>query len=482
MRAHARYREAEDTVEYTAVDGTSVVASPSFLEVDTVAACTVMLTRDDPSVAVRKEDVEAAVLGSLDNELVKIHTIRKYNNDHRVICVRFESADSADALMKKKTLLVNDAMCTVSRYGETLVRVQLSHVPMTATIDEVIDVVKHIGNVKRITRPLIHGFEDHLVHIALVVNDAVDLSEEQKITTRSAKFGGRRTYVQYRCLDEIAFCPVCKVVGHKNGPRCPLAGRCLICNEKGHMKRNCPNQHAQSGKVGGFMPPGAEKLPPVREKPRAPLPPCGDPDNMTSTGLPPLDDSTWGASNPCISAIETRRSRSPLDRQQSSSTRSVVSAERQARIDATIRGGKMRTQAFKQSVKERKLKEKEYKTSANCFSAPRVTSEVDIPQVDGPIDSAAATSCEIVEEEPEAPSEDTTDNEKEQLDVPDDLGDIDEEVVVNIRHYFELPVEILLMQSPVKTVKLQAKILTGQDMPTLMKIIKMCITFAIAAL
>ena len=69
---------------------------------ETVAACTVMLTREDPSVAVRKEGVKAAVLGSLNSELVKIHTIRKYNNDHRVICVRFESADSADALMKKK--------------------------------------------------------------------------------------------------------------------------------------------------------------------------------------------------------------------------------------------------------------------------------------------------------------------------------------------------------------------------------------------
>ena len=347
VQLHARYKDAVETVECTAADGTAVVASPSFLEVDSVAACTVMLTRDNPTVPVRKEDVEAAVYSSLRNELVRptISTIRKYNNDNRIICVRFASAASADALIDKKTLLVNDVVCTVSRYGETLLRIQLSHVPMTAKLDEVIEIVKHIGIVKRVTRPLIHGYEDHLVQIALVPNGNVDLSEEQKITTRSAKFGGRRTNVQYRCLDEIAFCPVCNDVGHTNGPRCPLARRCLICNKKGHMKRNCPDRHAQSGRDETIEeedqgpPPGAEQPPPARRP--APLPPPGDPENLTSTGLPPME-RTWGSFDAGISEIEfeARRSRSPLDSKHakySISRKAVTPGENDSRRPEAVR-------------------------------------------------------------------------------------------------------------------------------------------------
>ena len=304
-------------------------------------------------------------------------------------------------LSTKKTLLVNDVVCTVSRYGETLLRIQLSHVPMTAKLDEVIEIVKHIGIVKRVSRPLIHGYEDHLVHIALVPNGNVDLSEEQKITTRSAKFGGRRTNVQYRCLDEIAFCPVCNVAGHTNGPRCPLAGRCLICNKKGHMKRNCPDRHAQSGRDETIEeedqgpPPGAEQQPPG--KPPAPPPPPADASALQSTGLPSLGGSTWGSFDPGVSEIEMRPSKSPLERDNRSSTRSIVSDGRQARLEKVIRGGKLHAEALREQMKEKKRRDKEAKTKYG--SAPGLmmqcvsqSSQDEIPQTDGPTDSPAATS------------------------------------------------------------------------------------------
>ena len=420
VRAHTRYRDAVETVEWTAADGTAVVASPSFLEVDSVAACTIMLTRDDPSVAMRKEDVEEAVHASLCNEPVQIHTIRKFNNDRRVICVRFTSASAADALIHKKTLLIKDVVCTVSRYGETLLRIQLSHVPMTARIDEVIDVVKHIGTVKRVTRPLIHGFEDHLVHIALVPNSTVNLSEEQKMVNRSAIFGGRRTRVQYRCLDETAFCSVCNDVGHTNGPRCPLAGRCLICNRPGHMKRNCPDRHTHQRARGEIEFPEREEedhaldpetrlqypaTRPETTKNTAPHAPPMNPSALASTGLPGLLPgvcNAWGQDISAISALvnhsaeqhpvhanedgtETRRSRSPLD----SSTRSIVSAERQLRLEKTIRGGQMRSENIREKMKEKKRRNKDRILA--CVNAPDHHSR-DIPQTDGPTDSPAAAS------------------------------------------------------------------------------------------
>ena len=111
-----------------------------------------------------------------------------------------------------------------------------------ATVEEIVNVVKHLGNVKSITRPLVHGFEDHLVTITLLPRPEANFVEEQKQVLRPARFSGQSYVIQYRCLDETVVCTACKQSGHFNGPKCPMINRCFTCNEEGHRRRNCPKK------------------------------------------------------------------------------------------------------------------------------------------------------------------------------------------------------------------------------------------------
>ena len=251
VRAYARYQDAADGTATVVVNGATIVASSSFLSTESVRACTVMLTRDHPEVPLRKEDVEAGVTTALQNALVrpKITVIRKFHLDSRIICVRFNEQSTADALIALQSIKIKNTVCLVSRYGVRPVRIQLSHIPMTATLDEVVAVVKGIGMVTRVTRPLIHGFEDHLVQVVVIPSLEANLQDEQKQVNRSATFGGLLCAIQYRCLDEVAICSACHQSGHVNGRRCPLAGICLSCNKAGHMRKNCPYKASQQRRM-----------------------------------------------------------------------------------------------------------------------------------------------------------------------------------------------------------------------------------------
>ena len=113
-RARVRYKDASDDVTITmddgSEDGASLVVPPSFLAAGSVEACTVMLTRDNPSLLLRKEDVEEAVYAAFDNELVRptIEIIRKYNSDNKIICVKFSDSAPAAFLIKKKNIKIKD--------------------------------------------------------------------------------------------------------------------------------------------------------------------------------------------------------------------------------------------------------------------------------------------------------------------------------------------------------------------------------------
>ena len=455
VRAYARYQDVDDGTETVVVDGTTIVASSSLLSTDSVRACTVMLSRDQPQVPLRKEDVEAGVTAALQTALVrpKITVIRKFHLDNRVICVRFGEQASADALIALKSVKIKNTTCLVSRYGVRPVRIQLSHIPMTATLEEVVAVVKDIGVVTRVTRPLIHGFEDHLVQVVVIPSHETNLLEEQRRVNRSATFGGQICAIQYRCLDETAICSACNQSGHVNGRRCPLAGICLSCNKAGHMRKNCSNKAPQQRRMreeppdsarGATAFPNAHPLLPrpesiqgsdqtISAKAVAPLPPPADPESLSSTGLPPLGESTaakdatplpppakptalnstgvhWGdisASDINVNDISdiSKRSRSPIRRERSlspaafSSSRASVSAARDAKINATIHNGKDISRKYKEMGRKIAARNRvPAEGPFTCLSAPtspqrpRTTSQSEeppkslpqIPQFDGP--------------------------------------------------------------------------------------------------
>ena len=142
-----------------------------------------------------------------------------------------------------------------------------------------------------------------------------------------------------------------------------MANKCLLCSEEGHQRRNCPRRHAfpdreerdPQARLPATGTTAAEKHS-AKEKLPAPPPPPANANNLQSTGLPPME-GTWGSFNPGISEIEyeTRRSRSPLDSQ---STRSIVSAERQLRLEKTIRGGQRQSEKIREQLKEKSAETK----------------------------------------------------------------------------------------------------------------------------
>ena len=141
--------------------------------------------------------------------------------------MRFLHQESAQTLLNMNTVQINDVVCAVSKYGQRLVQVELTRVPVHATIEEVVEVVKHLGVIKSITRPPIQGYEDHKVAIAIEPYETVDLAEEQKAIFRPASFSGETYILQYRCLTQVVVCTACWEKGHMNGPKCPMNKRCL---------------------------------------------------------------------------------------------------------------------------------------------------------------------------------------------------------------------------------------------------------------
>ena len=420
-----------DMIAYALEDGHEILVSPSFAQPD-VASCSVMITREKPGPVPKewkKDTVASALLGALaaaNGEAHKIFTIRKYSKNQSVICVRFGSASSAATLVASRTVKIADELCTVSQYGEVPVRIQLSRVPLLATAEEVVNCVKHLGTIKQITRPLIQGYEDHIVSIILTPSPEVDFVEEQNKVLRQANFGGKSHIIQYRCLDEIVVCAACKEKGHFNGPKCPMVNKCLLCSEEGHQRRNCPRRHA-------IFPDREERDPQARlpatpaahsaRKTPAPPPPPADENALQSTGLPPLGGSTWGSFNPGISAIGTQasedgsqKSRSPLSRDPSPeppasrrespstfrSSREIVSAERRAKVNDTIRGGKERSEKLEkiaQKISERKEIKEQKRRDAKMLQCVNVQSPKELPQVDGPSDTLGAISHESVDDD-----------------------------------------------------------------------------------
>ena len=203
---------------------------------------------------------------------------------------------------------------------------------------------------------------------------------------RPARFNGQSYVIQYRCLDETVVCTACKQSGHFNGPKCPMNNRCFTCNEEGHQRRNCP-------KKAELAPTTA---PAPVAKPPAPPPPPADANTLQSTGLPSLGGSTWGSFDPGVSEIEMRSSKSP--HRSLSSTRSIVSVERQTRLEKTIRGGKIHSEALREKMKEKKRREKEAKMQGHGLMLQCVSqsSQDEIPQTDGPSDTPVPTNYDQI--------------------------------------------------------------------------------------
>ena len=307
----------------------------------------------------RKEVVANALLGTLRSagygEDHVIHTIRKFSKNQSVICVRFGLQASADALIALKTVKIINELCTVTKYGDIPVRIQLSRVPLAATVEEVVNVVKHLGTVLQITRPLIQGYEDHIVSILLMPSQEANFVEEQNKVLRSAIFGGQTHTIQYRCLSEIVVCSACKEKGHFNGQKCPMVNRCFSCNEEGHKSYNCPSKVRAPRSRGDVAPP-EEQVKPVKASTKQPAPiiPPLEPTAFSSTGggLPPLvpgGGTTWGN----FSAIsDNERSRSPhrsLER-----TPPEVHESEQDKLDMIKRGAELRAKELGIKLKTKK--------------------------------------------------------------------------------------------------------------------------------
>ena len=402
------------TVAYASEDG-AIMVSPSFLHAASVEECTVMLTRYDPSHLLRKDVVAAGVREAL-NATGAIHTIQaiwKYTRDQKIICVKFANSESAATMIGLKTVDIDGVTCAVSKYGERLVRIELARVPMHATIEELLSVVGHLGIVKSITRPLVHGFEDHLVNMTILPLVGTNFVDEQKQVLRPATFSGQSYVIQYRCLDETVVCTACKERGHFNGPKCPMANRCLICKEEGHQRRNCPTrapQHRREVPADG----GADAFPdnetmllqrPVNRqahprkpeehggKPEAPPPPPMSPTTLTSTALPPLvpgnSSATWGNFSVIDNDTTSQRSRSPLSSRHTSSNASSAEEPLQQKLEKIAEGAKNR-------AKELGLNKKKHKpfsciksnTLDESFSVNKNgNNNMNIAQLDGAEDS-----------------------------------------------------------------------------------------------
>ena len=396
------------TVAYPLEDG-PIMVSPSFLQAASVQACTAMLTRYDPTHLLRKDVVAAGVQDALSSTNGAIHTIKavwKYTRDPKIICVMFSNPESATAMISLKTVDIDGVSCAVSKYGEMLVRIELARVPMHATVEELVSVVGHLGSVKSITRPLVHGFEDHLVTMTIAPYETVDLAVEQKAIFRPAIFSGERYNVQYRCLTQVAVCTACRETGHMNGPKCPMKDRCLTCNERGHMRRECPKRRGRGVAPTDDTTRGADAFPDtettmvqrqensqgaghvIPTKAVAPPPPPLSPDTLASTGLPPLlpeGPTAWSDLSPLSKGDVSERSRSPL-----SKGPSETSSAEQQKLDYVKRGAEKRAREL--GIKRIKFNPKDLSCIRNTSvdhsrdNSANDNANNNIPQFDGPTD------------------------------------------------------------------------------------------------
>ena len=102
---------AADTVPYNIAGGApSVLVSPSFLYAASAQACTVMLTRENPSVSMSKMEISTSITAVLQSETGTAHpivSISKYPRDIQIICVRFLHPISPQTMLNLNSVQIN---------------------------------------------------------------------------------------------------------------------------------------------------------------------------------------------------------------------------------------------------------------------------------------------------------------------------------------------------------------------------------------
>ena len=462
---------AADTVPYNIAGGApSVLVSPSFLHAASAQACTVMLTRENPSVSMSKMEISTSITAVLQSETGTAHpivSISKYPRDIQIICVRFLHPISAQTMLNLNSVQIKNVQCAVSKYGQRLVQVELSRVPVHATVEEVVEVVKQLGTIKSVTRPPIQGYEDHKVVIAIEPFDNVDLAKEQKSVFRPAIFSGETYIVQYSCRAQVVVCTACRETGHMNGPKCPMKDRCLFCNEQGHMKRECPQRGRAAERDTPLIEPGSAIFPDSNDtllprpaasqvldetvllqrpansqgadhaiptKAVAPPPPPMSPDTLASTGLPPLlaeGPTSWCDLSPLSKGGASDRSRSPLSGPSETSSSEQVAHDQQDQQEKLAYESKREyvKRAAEKRAKELGIKRVK-KFNPSCIRNTSVDNSSDkaannnannnIPQFDGPTDSPITLSVNFDGEEQESDDSYEQDSEVDDVD-PDEL-------------------------------------------------------------
>ena len=407
-----RRGDATATVDHRLPDGRTIAVPLSMGAADDARLATVMLTRDDHRQPLRKERIAEAISGALCDLSVNtdVVAVQKYHKDKNIICVRLGSSSAAEALIAKKSVSVpagpNDetnVVCSFSQYGIRMVRIELKRIPIIASADEVVAVVEKIGEVHRISRPLVHGFEDSVVILHVIPFIGVDMEAEQKVPFRPAIFSGQSSTVEYRCLDETVVCKACGEIGHRNGTNCPVRNKCFKCGMDGHIRRDCPTSGRKRHQGANAFPDREEEEHTVQTKPVAPAPPPADPKSLQSTGLPPLlpeGPTLWSDFSGISKESSIDRSRSPLSKsssETSSAEQQKTKLSKQSKQDYEEKKDYVKRAAEKRAGE---LGIKRVKFSAKELSCIRNTSADDphdnagnnnannnIPQCDGPIDS-----------------------------------------------------------------------------------------------
>ena len=160
---------------------------------------------------------------------LKVSAVQLVGNIARVL---FADTASKDLVMRMETVYIGDDACPVKGGGPHPQKVLVHNYPFEASTDSLSIAMRRYGEVKDISYC-------HWLHMHDICDGVrlVTMIRTEPIP-HNLNVDGFRIKVSY--YGQAVECDVCNEHGHV-ARNCPLRGKCLWCHQSGHLYRDCTN-------------------------------------------------------------------------------------------------------------------------------------------------------------------------------------------------------------------------------------------------
>ena len=182
---------------------------------------------------------------------LKVSAVQLVGNIARV---SFADTASKDLIMRMESVYIGDVACPVKGGGPRPQKIFVHNYPFEASADSLSIAMRRYGEVKDISyRRWLHMLDvcDGVRIVTMIRSEPIP---------RNLVVDGFHIKVSY--YGQAVECDICNEQGHV-ARDCPLKGKCLWCHQSGHLRRECLNPRAGESTVSESTDESLPNDPPV---------------------------------------------------------------------------------------------------------------------------------------------------------------------------------------------------------------------------